>query len=128
MANVSPFSCPGRFLAKTHGLLRGALREPAGGRKPVVYLVALGELCCGLVEALLELDALPGPGGPDRSGDSADALEDVLGLVVGLCERYPPFCDRFFGHDPVDHRSTALGHLVLRVGEFARHDDLGRAP
>ena len=111
-----------QFLVRTHGLLRGALRDGGGGREPVVYLVALGELASAFVEALLDVDALPGPRG-DVEGPQ-DGLEDVLALVVGVGERLPSFTEKFFGAGD----ATALGHLVRRVGDCARHDDLGRVP
>ena len=113
-----------RFLVRTHGLLRGALRDGGGGREPVVYLVALGELANAFVEALLDVDALPGPRG-DVEG-VPDGLEDVLALVVGVGERLPAFTEKFFGS--VNGDVTALGHLVRRVGDCARRDDLGRVP
>ncbi|KAH8073508.1 hypothetical protein JL721_2810 [Aureococcus anophagefferens] len=88
-----------RFLVRTHGLLRGALRDGGGGREPVVYLVALGELANAFVEALLDVDALPGPRG-DVEG-VPDGLEDVLALRWATSRR---------------------------VGDCARRDDLGRVP
>ncbi|KAH8066045.1 hypothetical protein JL722_442 [Aureococcus anophagefferens] len=132
-----------RFLVRTHGLLRGALRDGGGGREPVVYLVALGELANAFVEALLDVDALPGPRG-DVEG-VPDGLEDVLALVVGVGERLPAFTEKFFGSPENEFAAVAPSGvfdgsapppgyslknflaLVDRYGEMLRANELERS-
>ena len=45
-----------QFLTRTHGLLRGDLRD--GHRAPLTYLAAFTEIIVAVVEAALEVDAL----------------------------------------------------------------------
>ena len=112
-----------QFLTRTHGLLRGDLRD--GHRAPLTYLAAFTEVIVAVVEAALEVDALPEP-----SSQYGDSLEDVLELIRVLCGRYPQVCDRFFSSEDLDEEapSAALAHLTLRAGDAARHGDACRAP
>jgi len=113
------------FLTRTHGLLRGDLRD--GNRAPLTYLAAFTDVLVAAIEAALEVDALPEPSEAHQPGD---CLEDVLELVRVLCGRFPQVCDRFFSSDDMDEEapSAALAHLTLRTGDAARHGDNCRAP
>ena len=90
------------------GCCEGDLRD--GHRAPLTYLAAFTEVIVAVVEAALEVDALPEP-----SSQYGDSLEDMLELIRVLCGRYPQVCDRFFSSEDMDDEAppAALAHLTL---------------
>ena len=105
-------------------MLRGDLRD--GHRAPLTYLAAFTEIIVAVVEAALEVDALPEP-----SSQHGDSLEDVLELIRVLCGRFPQVCDRFFSSEDMDDEAPVGSFSAFDPasgGDAARHGDACRAP
>ena len=76
-----------QFLTRTHGLLRGDLRD--GHRAPLTYLAAFTEVIVATVEAALEVDALPEPSSPEEACEQAAPLLDIRVGTVTKCWEHP---------------------------------------